>query len=455
MRLATSIMLKRKRTVLAKGTAVLVSIAIFGTVSAQNNSPYSRYGVGDLTPSTNIVNRGMGSITAADADFLHINFSNPASYSAFQVGTEAKSKRVISGRVILDAGVNFESRTLRAPNRPDKFTATDLYFSYVQIGVPLRKGWGLSFGLRPLSRIGYKIDQTKRISNVDSSITEYEGSGGTYLPTIGTGFAIKNFSAGVNVGYLFGRRESATSLGLINDTVQYANSVHRTTTSFGSIYANAGMQYTIFLDRAKRQYLRLGATGSLKQSLNATQDLTVGTFNDDPNNVVDTVYSINGTEGKVVYPASYTFGFMAGGSNEKNGAWQFGADVVHTAWSDYRFFGAKDAVESNTQIRVGGSFRPDYNPRSYFSAVTYRAGFYAGSDYITAGGKLPAWGGSLGLGLPIANYNPAARGQFTIINLAFEYSKRGNNDNPLKENMFRLSLGLNLSDFWFNKRKYD
>jgi hypothetical protein len=102
---------------------------------------------------------------------------------------------------------------------------------------------------------------------------------------------------------------------------------------------------------------------------------------------------------------------------------------------------------------VGGSFRPKLS-RAYLSAVTYRAGFYAGKDYITAGGKLPLWGGSLGLGLPIANYSRQSL-QYTVVNLAFEYNKRGNNDNPLKENMFRLSLGLNFSDFWFNKRKYD
>jgi 1,4-dihydroxy-2-naphthoate octaprenyltransferase len=35
---------------------------------AQENSPYSRYGLGDISPSTNIVNRGMGSLSAAYAD---------------------------------------------------------------------------------------------------------------------------------------------------------------------------------------------------------------------------------------------------------------------------------------------------------------------------------------------------------------------------------------------------
>jgi hypothetical protein len=58
------------------------------------------------------------------------------------------------------------------------------------------------------------------------------------------------------------------------------------------------------------------------------------------------------------------------------------------------------------------------------------------------------------MGLPIA-ISRQAPNQLTVVNIAFEYMKRGNNDNLLKENAFRLSLGFSLSDFWFIKRKYD
>jgi hypothetical protein len=68
---------------------------------------------------------------------------------------------------------------------------------------------------------------------------------------------------------------------------------------------------------------------------------------------------------------------------------------------------------------------------------------------------LPQFGVSFGMGLPVANYSQLARGQATVINVAFEYGKRGNNTNILKENMFRISFGLSLSDIWFVKRKYD
>ena len=102
---------------------------------------------------------------------------------------------------------------------------------------------------------------------------------------------------------------------------------------------------------------------------------------------------------------------------------------------------------------MGGQVRP--RPRdNYFSNVAYRAGFFIGPDYINVGKELPQFGASFGLGLPIANYTRGL-GQFTVLNLGFEYSKRGNNNNSLKENLFRLSVGLNFSDLWFTKRKYD
>ena len=43
----------------------LVFILFFCTTAiAQENSPYSRYGLGDVSPSQNINNRGMGGISA-------------------------------------------------------------------------------------------------------------------------------------------------------------------------------------------------------------------------------------------------------------------------------------------------------------------------------------------------------------------------------------------------------
>ncbi len=456
MQSANSIMLKRRSNFIRIGftaTVIFLATAVF----AQDNSPYSRYGIGDIVPNTNIVNRGMGGISAGYADPLSINFSNPASYAAFLVRQQANSKKIDGGRVLLDVGVNIENRTLRSPNQVEKFSTSNALFSYVQVGVPLRKNWGLSFGIKPISRISYNIQQTSRTS-IDSILMQNTGEGGSYLPSIGTGFSIKNLSVGANIGYLFGRRETATSIGFANDSVSYKNGKRTVASSFGSVFLNAGLQYKIIASKATN--VRLGVSGNLKQTLKGTQDIREETFlrqaEDGSDVQLDSVSERNGIKGDVIYPASATAGFVIEHGTETGGSsssWSLGADIMYNRWEDYRFFGAADAVKNNWQLRAGGQYRPKPS-RAYFSTVSYRAGFTTGPDYITAGGDLPAWSATAGLGLPIPQSRISPY-QYAIINLALEYNQRGNDANPLKENVFRLSVGLNFSDLWFTKRRYD
>ena len=131
-----------------------------------------------------------------------------------------------------------------------------------------------------------------------------------------------------------------------------------------------------------------------------------------------------------------------------------GVDFTATSWKNYRYYGSADFTQNTWEIKIGGKLRP-IPGKNYFSNVTYRGGFNIGPDYINTGRKLPQFGVSFGMGLPVANYSQLARGQATVINMAFEYGKRGNNNNLLKEDLFRLSIGLSLSDIWFVKRKYD
>jgi hypothetical protein len=98
---------------------------------------------------------------------------------------------------------------------------------------------------------------------------------------------------------------------------------------------------------------------------------------------------------------------------------------------------------------------PVYRAKSYFTRVAYRAGIFAGPDYINVRQKLPLFGASFGMALPITGENRFNRGQASILNLSLEYIRRGNTDNLVHENMFRVSLGFSLSDIWFTKRRYD
>lgn len=468
MQLMKSITLKRikalgiRKRVITLLLLSFLATSFFNYINAQDNDPYSRYGIGTLTPGNNVISRGMGGLAAAYSDPLSVNFVNPASYSSFKTFIEQKSKKSASGRVILDVGINFTSRTLRENSLPEKFTSTDGYFSHVQVGIPLKQNWGLSFGIRPVSRIYYKIRTRSLLTDpnthlpIDSAINEYTGDGGAFLPTVGTGFAIKNLSFGVNVGYLFGHRDFSSKLSLFNDSTSYKQGNFETKTSYGNLFYSAGMQYKIKLN--KTTSLTVGTYGNFQQKLNASEDLIRETFVRSSTGAdigLDSAYTQSGIKGKIIYPAQYGIGFTASReSGTKTAGWLVGVDFVQNKWSNYRYYGTQDSVKDNWELRIGGQLMP-VPKNNYFSNVAYRAGISFGPDYLHIQNKIPQFAVTFGLGLPIANYNRQAIGQFSMLNLSFEYIKRGNNNNLLKENLLRFSAAFNLSDLWFRKRKYD
>lgn len=414
-----------------------------------------------MYPRVGVINRGMGGVSAAYSDFFSINYNNPASYAGFQVFQEQRSGKVAQGRVVLDAAVNFDNRNLAEPNTTRSFTANDLLFSHVYVGVPLRKNWGLAFGIRPLSRISYNIVQSGRIQSpttgdIDSAFTQYSGTGGSFLPTIGTGFGSGNFRIGVNVGYLFGKKELTRRLGFLSDSIQYAASNHTTSTNFGSLFYTAGMQWMV--DLSKRSVLRLGASGNWKQTLKGSQDILRQTYTRNATGEelrVDSVFQQSDVAGEVIYPATYTAGFMIDiAPGQRTSGWNIGADYSAGKWDDFRFFGKQDAVHNNWELRVGAQVTPSENALQNGKLKSYRFGFFTGRDYIKVGEDLPVYGVTLGLGLPLRNYSRLTN-QASILNFGLEYIRRGNDKNAVKENLIRVSLGLNFTDFWFGKRKYD
>ena len=446
-------------------------LTLFLGVNGQDNSPYSRYGIGDLVPQTNIFTRGMGGLSAAYIDNFSVNFSNPASFASFQSFREKKQKTMASGRTVADFGVNVDRRNLYQPGTNNEFQASNAIFSYVQVGMPLRQNWGMAFGIRPVSRVSYNIFRSERLydpisgNNIDSAVTVFQGDGGTYLANWGTGFSVfqrerkgleEKLSVGFQIGYLFGRKDFTSRRSLINDSVLYAQANYQTLTNFSNLVYTAGFQYRLPL--SSKMALAIGGYGRPGATLNARQDRVRETYryNESAGNLrIDSVLDQRDVKGKVKLPASYTIGFMLQkfATPNKEGGWMLGADYSLTSWDDYRFYDQKDSVRTNWTLSVGGQWSP-IPKRSYFSNIAYRFGMVFGPDYIKVGNPLSQLGLSFGMGLPIP-ISRQAPNQVTFLNLAFEMNRRGNDTNLLRENLFRFSMGFSLSDIWFAKRRYD
>ena len=445
MQLASSIIRKRINVL-----AVLF-IGFSSMVEAQDlNSPYSRYGLGDILPSQNILTRGMGGIGTAYYDYRSVNFLNPAAYSNLQT-------------VTLDIGIEVDNLTIKSLNPVAKYSNASPQISYLTLGLPLikRKNFqtggkepmlGLAFGLRPMTKISYQIQRVTQFNGTtgsDSIATLFQGQGGTQQVFAGLGLKLKNFSIGANAGYLFGSKDYSTRTVFLLDTVTYQKSNHQTTSNFNGFFFNAGAQYTIQFN--KKTFLRLGVQGNWQQDVKATNNYIVETFDYDPNGGpfrIDSVYGKDDGNGTVTLPASYSAGIIL----DNQGKWSIGIDYNIAKWSQYRYFNETDQVQDSWDVRLGGQIFPT-SGKSYWSNVAYRAGVSYGEDYVNVGNVMPKWSVSFGAGLPLRNV--PYTNQSTIINTSFEIGRRGNDKNPVQENFFRVAVGLSMSDIWFIKRKYD
>lgn len=431
----------------------LLSASLYTT--AQQNSPFSRYGIGDPSPGQNIINRAMGGIGSTYANGQSINFSNPATYSQLKI-------------VTYDIGLTLDSRTLKSTNPVQKYNSVNLAPAYVALGMPLSKkhNLGLAFGLRPLTKIGYSIQDNKRVgaNNQDSIAYLYEGDGGLYQAFAGIGKSWGDTNVlriGFNTGYMFGNKNNNTKAIPI-DSVEMYKSNSATNTSYGSVFFSAGLQYDVSLSRTSS--LRFGFSGNLRQNLQANQTVSRQTFTYDANRsplTIDTVYQSNEVAGTIQLPVSYTAGIslntsIADRAGNRIDRSSIAVEYESTQWSNYRFFNQPDKLQNSWLFKVGGQLTP--NPlsiKSYWNRATYRAGFYVGQEALTAvGSKFPVYAVTLGAGLPIRKWR-SLDNQYTIINTTFEAGQRGNKNNIISESFFRFSLGLNLSDIWFIKRKYD
>ena len=416
------------------GVAALLLFLCFN-LKAQVNSPYSRYALGDLVSGQNIVNSGMGGVAIGYSDFRSVNFVNPASYARLKLTT-------------FDVGFVYNSLTLKQENPFKKYNSASLLPAYLNLAVPLGKNAGMNIGLRPVNRISYSIENDTRIAGIDSASYLYQGNGGVYQAYLGFAGGTKNFSIGVNAGYMFGNKSYNTKLIFANDTVEYKKANYADTTTFGNIFFNAGVQYTIHIGNSTK--LTLGAFGNLKTNMNAKRNTTRETFEfstADGTVLVDSVYALRDQKGTVVYPPTYGFGFMLG-----KDLWSFGVDLVLGQWNQYSYYGESDLVKDNWTIRTGGEWTPSLTADSYWSKVTYRAGFYFGPDIVNIDKELPRYGITVGAAFPMRRN--LYTNQSTMIQTALEYGTRGNKNSTIRENYFKVSVGLSLSDVWFIKKAY-
>ena len=404
------------------------------------NSPYSRFGVGDLNQDKNLKNTAMGGISAGDRNPTSINISNPASYSAF----DTLSFVFETG---LSGNFNLLSTTSAKQNNSN-FGIRNLLF-----GFPISKGIGACFGLLPYSNSSYSINSTQNVDSVNGSINyKNTGSGGLNQLFFGTAFLLnKNLSIGANITYIFG------SINQERDVIFPADSNYFNTYVMNKIKVNdvkfdLGFQYKLkFTDDYS---LTLGGTYSLKKNLSATNTELARRYTpiggSSSTYVRDTVVNETLNKGNITFPDGFKAGFLL----QKANNWAFGMDFSKTNWSNYKTFGINDSLVNETRISTGLEYIPNFKSKNIFMKTRYRLGYHYGNSYLNLSNtQLKEYGVSLGFGIPVRNLRS---GNPNIINLVFEYGSMGTTANNLiKEDYFKISFGINFNERWFQKHKYE
>ena len=84
----------------------ILALVFMGTIAySQDNTAYSRYGVGLLNETNFIPSRSMGGLGATYSSTENVNFANPASYAAlnlisFETGITSSVNKVNSKSVV-------------------------------------------------------------------------------------------------------------------------------------------------------------------------------------------------------------------------------------------------------------------------------------------------------------------------------------------------------------------
>lgn len=465
-----------------------------------SGTPYSAYGLGDLTGSVQVSQALMAGTSVAVYDPFSVVRANPASY-------------VSLGRTTFETGLALRFLRFDTESRTAKGQRSDLLgFS---LGIPFGGNrWGLAFGLNPESEVGYTINDPRALPDGSGTVNfQYRGSGGLSRAFGGLAHRVwvqkdtlkapASVSLGLNYGYLFGSLD-ATRRAFYPANQGYYNTIARSTFYVGGGVLDLGMHLNGTLigeERMKERqarhreallkkdsvaaeaWLAAGKDPDERIALRSSQriveplrfrlgaalesPLNVGVRRDELiNNFItsgsgvefnqDTARFIEGERGTLGLPLQLSLGLTLYDSR-----WQVSLEHRRRDWSelevDLEDIDLSDQVSLATNWALGASFRPaGQRQGSYLENIIYRAGVRTSQDYlVVAGSNLKEIGMSFGMSLPI--WNSTTRSRF---NLGAEFGERGTISTGLvRERFTNLYFGItitpDLREPWMQKRRIE
>lgn len=430
-----------KKSILA--LLFLSTMGIGAWAQSGTNSPYSQYGLGYLSEQTSGFNRGMNGLALGFREHNQVNYLNPASYSSID-----------SLSFIFDVGMSLQMTNFTEGGK--KINANNGDLDYAVAGFRAAKHLGVSFGIIPLTNVGYNYSVTNRVAGqgAQTYTNTYSGSGGLHQVYLGAGWEpLKGLSFGANVSYLWGSIDRSLENSYSEQTTNTISKYYSADVS--SYKLDFGLQYRANLN--KTDALTLGLTASLGHKLGADATCKVTTTN--PQTSVSETNTLT-IQDALELPTTFGVGLAWNRSNK----WKAGVDYSLQRWADLQFplYTTVNGEGTYTlhdnqftdrhKLTAGGEYCPQEQGRKFFQRVHYRAGVSYATPYLKINGlegpsELSA---SIGFGMPIVNgYNNRS-----ILNVSFQYA-RTSASQLIKENNFRINIGLTFNERWFAKWKVE
>ena len=409
-------------------------------------SPYSIFGVGNLAGSPSAYVSGMAGTGIASRNHRYLNTLNPAAVSVRD-----------SLALMIDFSVfntnTIYSQTYGGVTRHSANNATNI--GGFAISFPIWNKLAAYVGLKPYSSVGYTFSVNSADADVGVVSQTHSGIGSLYNFYGGLSHNFANrFSIGAEADYIFGKLEKQFIQDIASSGYNEAQTYQ--TLTLNAFTGKFGAQYEQPIGKDFK--LSLGATYSMRSWLHGFNDgnyYSAGSVQNItlPESYADTLRGASG----IALAGELGLGITLNFRNKMRASFDYTrSDWRNSGMDSAKGFAVSDAQQSfensvRESVKLGFEYVPNISDVRYFyKRMAYRAGAYFNNEYYTVAGRpVNSAGITLGATLPVFRW-------YNGLSIAVDIGQRGPfSGNLVRENYFKISVGVNLFDIWFQQPRYD
>ena len=437
-------MIRKIERLLLLSAFLIISVCVSaqdGTYGAY--SPYSIYGIGDISKEGTAFNKSMGGVGVATRNRRFINYMNPAAVTARD-----------SLAFMADFGLAQSNTVFKQGNVRSAHNTFNIY-NFV-MSFPIYRSSAFMVGITPFSDVGYDFSSVETdqdiIGNTGNISYDSFGTGSVYQVFAGAGVTLwKRLSLGAEAIYYFGNIDKVTNMDYSNSSYRSLNSGHDL--MINGVTGKFGIQYEQKL--GGNVSMTIGATYRMGTNM---KGYSTNYRYANQSSVTDTLKFSVDTLGK----SGMRFGDELGiGIALKGGEkWMAEFNYIRSDWSTSGFDSASGFAVSGGSVfssTVSQSFRagfeivPNRNDiRYYLKRCSYRAGVYYDQAYYKLdGNNVNSIGLTLGVTLPVFRW-------YNGLTLGVDLGQKSSSRVPgmIRERYAKFVIGFNIHDIWFRKVQY-